>query len=115
MTVLVPWRRDPHPDHRATWEIFKTANNFFNERFRLLEYPIWLWEMGASTDLPREDEVTMCYLNIADVLKQKNQAINSHASQITNLIDDDPQGFRLSAEVLAHFNHSTEVYLEGLS
>lgn len=113
-TVLVPWRRDPHPDHRATWEIFKTANIFSNEKYRLLEYPIWLWEMAEAADLPEENEVTLWHLDIAQVLGQKHQAIYSHASQITNLIDDDPEGFRLSAEVLAQFNHPTEIYLEGL-
>ena len=45
-------------------------------------------------------------------MELKQQAIASYHSQITNLIDDDPQGFRLTPEMLANFTPPVEVYLE---
>jgi hypothetical protein len=42
----------------------------------------------------------------------KQQAIAAYRSQTTNLIDDDPEGFRLTPEMLANFAHPWEVYLE---
>ena len=33
-TILLPWRRDPHPDHRATWQIVSAAVKDFDiEKF----------------------------------------------------------------------------------
>lgn len=111
-TILVPWRRDPHPDHRATWQIFNCSVKLLDSPPRLLEYPIWLWEMAEAGDFPRDENIKMHRLNIEKVLKTKQRAIRAHESQITNLIDDDPQGFRLSEEVLAHFAVPFEIYFE---
>ncbi len=113
-TILVPWRRDPHPDHRATFEIFQTVNDFCENKFRLLEYPIWLWEMADAADLPDENEIKIWRLDIAEILERKQKAIHAHQSQTTDLIDDDANGFRLSPEVLAHFAAPFEIYLEEI-
>jgi len=40
------------------------------------------------------------------------QAIAAYRSQTTNLIDDDPNGFRLTAEMLENFAQPWEIYLE---
>lgn len=112
-TILVPWRRDPHPDHRAAFQICRAANESGGGKIRVLEYPIWLWEMAEIEDLPEENEIKIWRLNVAETAAaQKQKAIHAHRSQITDLIDDDPQGFRLSKEVLAHFERAFEIYLE---
>lgn len=113
-TILVPWRRDPHPDHRATWQIFDQANEGNGRRFRILEYPIWLWEMAENNDLPTEKNIKTRRLDISGVIETKQRAIFAHVSQTTDLIDDDPEGFRLSREVLAHFAVPFEIYLEQI-
>jgi LmbE family N-acetylglucosaminyl deacetylase len=113
-TVLVPWRRDPHPDHRATWQIFNRANEVHQRRFRILEYPIWLWEMAENVDLPTEKNIKISRLDISSAVETKQRAIHAHASQTTDLIDDDPEGFRLSPEILAHFDVPFETYLEQI-
>ncbi len=113
-TILVPWRRDPHPDHRATWQIFDAANRLFDGRFRIIEYPIWLWEMAETIDLPQENEIKIRRVDISETVGQKQRAIHAHRSQTTDLIDDDPHGFRLSPEVLAHFAAADEIYLEEI-
>ena len=112
-TILAPWRRDPHPDHLATWQIVHSAIKSF-DGIRLIEYPIWLWEMAQEDDLPIDKEIRGWRLDIAEVVGKKQAAISAHVSQTTGLIDDDPQGFRLSAEVLAHFAAPFEVFLEEI-
>ena len=107
-TILVPWRRDPHPDHRAAYTLINAAN----ESAKILEYPIWLWEIAESADAPRSDEVFVHRLDISPVTEKKRRAINAHVSQTTDLIDDDPDGFRLTPEILENFAADFEVYLE---
>ncbi len=83
-----------------------------NESAKIIEYPIWLWEIAESDDAPKFEEVTAFRLDISSVIAQKQQAINAHQSQTTDLIDDDPHGFRLTPDILANFGESWEVYLK---
>jgi len=113
-TILLPWRRAPHPDHLASWQIVKAAIIERRGDYRVLEYPIWLWERAENIDLPREENIKIRRLKINEAAVQKQAAIRAHASQITGLIDDDPSGFQLSAEVLAHFDVAFETYFEEI-
>ncbi len=111
-TVLVPWRRDPHRDHRASWQILAGALGQLAVRPRVLEYPIWLWELGKAADMPRPNEMIVWRVPIQSVMAQRNRAIAAHQSQVTRLINDDPAGFYLSPDLLAHFNYPRELFLE---
>lgn len=113
-TIVVPWRRDPHPDHRATSKLVQAAIARLVMAPRVLEYLVWAWERAAPDDLPRPDEVTGWRLDISAVLAQKQQAIAAHRSQIDGIIDDDPTGFQLAPQMLAHFARPYEVYVEAL-
>ena len=113
-TVLVPWRRDPHPDHQATWQIVRAALDKIDFKIRVIEYPIWLWELAEEKDLPDDEQISLWRLDISEVLEIKQKAIHAHASQTTDLIDDDPHGFRLSLEILNHFAAPYEVFLEEI-
>lgn len=114
-TILLPWRRDPHPDHRATSQIMQAALDGLTEKPRLLEYPVWAWERAAPEDVPQPSEAKAFRLDISGVSAVKRSAVDAHLSQVTHLIDDDPHGFWLSPEVIAHFERPWEVYLETLS
>ncbi|GAA3934386.1 PIG-L deacetylase family protein [Hymenobacter algoricola] len=112
-TVLVPWRRDPHPDHRATSQLVGAACAGLPTPPRVVEYVVWAWERAAAAELPQPGEVRGWRLDITPVLDVKQQAIAAHRSQLTAVIDDDPTGFQLSAAMLAHFAQPFEVYLEA--
>ena len=112
-TIVLPWRRDPHCDHRAAWQLVQETVPTLPERPRLLEYPIWVWELAGAGDLPQADEVVGWRLDIDAVLPQKEAAIAAHRSQLGAVIDDDPEGFCLLPHVLAHFTRPWEIYLEG--
>ena len=110
-TILIPWRRDPHCDHRACHAIARAAVAAMARPSRVLEYPIWVYAAADPDDAPAPGEVVAWRLDVADVLPRKRAAIAAHRSQTTGLIDDDPAGFRLTAEMLARFDHPWEVFL----
>ena len=111
--ILLPWRHDPHPDHRATWQILQTALARLDLCPRLLEYPIWDWDIHQR-QLLAEPAVQPWRLDIAEVFALKQQAISAYLSQTTDLINDDPTGFRLTPEMLGNFTQPWELYLEQL-
>ena len=113
-TVLVPWRRDPHPDHRASSQLTAAALARLAQPPRRLEYVVWAWERAAPADLPQPGEGTGFRLDIAPVLARKQRAIAAHRSQLApGTITDDPSGFLLSETMLAHFAQPTEVFIEA--
>jgi LmbE family N-acetylglucosaminyl deacetylase len=112
-TVLTPWRRDPHPDHRATSRLTAAALASLPQPPRRLEYVVWAWERAAEADLPQPGEGQGFRLDIGGVLAQKQRAIAAHRSQLApGTITDDPSGFLLSEAMLAHFAQPTEVFIE---
>jgi LmbE family N-acetylglucosaminyl deacetylase len=111
-TLLVPWRRDPHPDHRAASAIARAANAGLARPARLLEYPIWTAERGTDAEFPALDEATRWQLDVAAVGKTKLQAIAAHRSQLGGVIDDDPGGFVLPPVMLARCAQPFETFYE---
>ena len=108
--VFLPWRKDPHPDHRASWQLFVTAINSLNNPPCIIEYPIWDWDTEQRRDF--SESVKAWRLGINSVLELKRQAIAKYQSQISDLIDDDPNGFRLTPEMLPNLTQPWEIYLE---
>ena len=114
-TVLVPWRRDPHRDHRATSQLTAAALALLPQPPRRLEYVVWAWERAAPADLPLPTEGVGFRLDIGPVLAQKQRAIAAHRSQLApGIIRDDPSGFLLSETMLGHFAQPTEAFIEAL-
>lgn len=113
-TIFLPWRSDPHPDHRATWRLIRTAVDKLNNSPRIIEYPIWDWDLEQQGESKNFEQVVGWRLDIRAVLETKLKAIAAYRSQTTNLIDDDPEGFQLTPEMLANFARPWEVYLEEI-
>ena len=111
-TIFLPWRFDPHPDHRSTWQLIHTAVVTLDYLPRVIEYPIWDWDMTQRGDQLERGRFSGWRLDIGSVLETKQNAIAAYRSQITDLIDDDPAGFRLTPEMLKNFAHPWELYLE---
>ncbi|WP_036488018.1 PIG-L deacetylase family protein [Myxosarcina sp. GI1] len=109
--IFLPWRKDPHADHRASWQIFTTASQRLPKPPQLIEYPIWDWDRqqrGSFTE-----SLKAWRLDISSVLELKLRAIAQYRSQISDLIDDDPQGFRLTPQILQNFTRPWEIYLQS--
>ena len=110
-TILVPWRRDPHGDHRATWHLLRAAVDRTVHPVRWVEYPIWVWETTDPEDLPTPADGTWYKVDVTSVVSRKQRAIAAHVSQTTPLIDDDPEGFTLSEAMISHFTQPYEYFL----
>ncbi|MBD2091241.1 PIG-L family deacetylase [Microcoleus sp. FACHB-1515] len=111
-TIFLPWRFDPHPDHRSTWQLVHTAIADLGMDVRQIEYPIWDWDIEQRDTVKNSATVTSWRLDIQTVVNLKQQAIAAYRSQTTGLIDDDPEAFRLTPEMLANFLHPWELYCE---
>ncbi|MEC4985741.1 MAG: PIG-L deacetylase family protein [Oscillatoria sp. PMC 1068.18] len=109
-TIFLPWRKDPHPDHQATWQLIDTCIKQMQLAPRLIEYPIWDWDRKQRGEFPPTAKAWR--LDISKVVKLKKNAIAQYRSQTTNLIDDDPEGFMLTPEMLQNFTQPWEIYLE---
>ena len=111
-TIFIPWRFDPHADHRATWQLIQAAILSLGITPQVIEYPIWDWDIQQQQKTPDLVQISGWRLNIEPVLDRKCQAIAAYRSQLGQLIDDDPNGFCLSAELLTNFTRPWEVYFE---
>ncbi|MGB5942307.1 MAG: bifunctional PIG-L family deacetylase/class I SAM-dependent methyltransferase [Leeuwenhoekiella sp.] len=107
-SLVIPWRRDPHRDHRETYTLAIEATKDLNFKIEIIEYPIWLWENGKKEDWPEVDEVELFKLDVSEVLAVKKAAIQEHQSQLGKVIHDDPEGFVLQPQVLDMFQEPFE-------
>lgn len=106
-SIFVPWRRDPHPDHQAAFQLINASST---QNAKIYEYPIWLHELGQPEDQPKSEEVMQFRVNIGSVLEKKEKAIRAHRSQTSTFIEDDPGGFTISEEMLINFNVPFETF-----
>jgi LmbE family N-acetylglucosaminyl deacetylase len=79
----------------------------------MLEYAIWLDEFGAVEDYPKPSEVERVRVDVSGTLASKRAAIAAHVSQTTNLIADDPAGFRLTPQTIARLTKRTEAFFRA--
>jgi len=109
-TICTTWEHDSHPDHRAAWRVGRQVARTLD--VRLLCYPVWGWTIPPNTWLPATP-IAGARLDITRYLAAKRRAIACHRSQRTDLISDDPTGFRLSDAMVALFERPFEVFCEG--
>jgi LmbE family N-acetylglucosaminyl deacetylase len=105
--LFVSWRHDPHCDHQAAYRLARAAQRELG--VALYEYSVW----GAA--LPPDAPVTPVSagfrLHIERHHARKRRAIVAHRSQTTDMIADDPTGFRLSLRDLARFAGPFEAFI----
>jgi LmbE family N-acetylglucosaminyl deacetylase len=113
-TIFIPWRCDPHADHRASWQLIQAAVLSLGITPQIIEYPIWDWDVRQQKAVSNLSRIDGWRLDIQSVLSRKVRAIAAYRSQLGQLIDDDPAGFCLSAEILTNFTRPWEVYFEEI-
>jgi LmbE family N-acetylglucosaminyl deacetylase len=106
--AVLPWRRDPHCDHRDGWHLAQEALRQANVDPPVLEYAIWLDELGAPEDFPVAGEVQAFHVDVSVAAAAKRAALAAHRSQTTDLIDDDPTAFRLRPDTIERLTSGTE-------
>lgn len=108
-SILAPWRHDPHCDHLAAHRMAAEVARRVHARH--LSYPVWGWTLPPRDRL--KETISGARLDIRRYLPAKRRAIAAHVSQHGGLITDDPDGFRLSEELLSIFYEPYEVYLDN--
>ena len=108
--LFVTWEGDPHCDHEASAELAKTVRRM-RPGLKLWAYPIWGWHIEASADI-RQPPPMASRIDISPYRDRKLEAIAAHACQMTDLISDDPEGFRFDESSLAPFLGQYEYFIE---
>lgn len=109
-SLFVTWDCDPHCDHEATARMAIAVRRRIPQ-LRLWAYPIWGLHLDPKLPLDRPPPRGL-RLNISRHHPQKRAAIAAHVSQMTGLIDDDPDGFCFTETTLAPFLGPFEYFIE---
>lgn len=110
--VVLPWRRDPHCDHRDAHELLSAALDSAGSQALRIEYAIWLDELGAPEDFPVAGEVERIALPIEAQQEVKAIALNAHATQLGAIAEEAPGGFHLEPQTVSRLVGPIETYFQ---
>jgi LmbE family N-acetylglucosaminyl deacetylase len=106
--VVTTWVGDPHIDHRHTNELVRAAVDRYPPA-QLYEVPVWgRFRRDASEDAFAD---ALLLAGGATAQAAKTTALACHRTQMTRLIDDDPDGFVMEGWMQRHFLTHPEIYL----
>ncbi|HUN43017.1 MAG TPA: PIG-L family deacetylase [Acetobacteraceae bacterium] len=108
--ICATWPGDPHLDHVAAYRAAALAAAIIGAK--LFCYPVWGWTLPPDTWVPPTPS-RGGRIDITPFVAAKQRAIACHRSQASGLIQDDPDGFQLDAEFLAHFRYPYEVFIDA--
>ena len=105
-SVWTTWQYDAHIDHQhaAALALDLCAAN---ARLRLWQFPIWSRFTGQTIGCNE----SLSIFDSTRYLALKRRAIAAHRSQMSPLIDDDPEGFTLDQTKQAHFLTFPEIFI----
>jgi LmbE family N-acetylglucosaminyl deacetylase len=109
-TMFVTWEGDPHCDHEAASLLAKEVRRRLPE-LELWAYPIWGWHLDPMSEIDQPPP-RGARLDISARQSIKRAAIAAHASQMSDLIPDDPDGFCFTEATLMPFLGPYEYFLE---
>jgi LmbE family N-acetylglucosaminyl deacetylase len=108
--LFVSWRHDPHCDHQASYRIARAARRKLSG-VRLYEYTVWGSALPPTMPVGQVTDGFRLWIDRGRSKKQR--AIAAHRSQTTDMIKDDPNGFRLTESDLARFDCPYEFFFEN--
>lgn len=106
--IFVTWRHDPHCDHEAAAAIVDLARPDLPET-RVFAYPVWGWALPPETEVGPAPEGLR--LDVRSEGEAKRRAVAAHASQTTDLVADDPGGFRLDPAMIDRLTGPYEAFV----
>lgn len=108
--LVGPWARDHHTDHVAVAALVRRACAR-QPGVTLLEYAVWLDELGTDRDRPEPGEGVAVALDVARFAARKSAALAAHRSQLGSLVTDAPNGFALPPALIAAAARPVERFL----
>lgn len=107
--IYLPFRGDPHDDHRATYRLVMSALQRSGRRPLIFQYPVWALEIPWRSSLGWAELSNLRYLRIDAALPLKRAALAHYRSQLD---PQPPHGRRgLPPEFLKLFLTNYELYL----
>jgi len=97
------WGGDPHCDHAAAARLAARLARELGARH--WSFPVW--GRFGERSVPRHIRV----FRKRRFASAKRAAMAAHASQMTDLIDDDPEGFVMPPALAAHFQTHPEIFI----
>jgi LmbE family N-acetylglucosaminyl deacetylase len=104
--IFAPWVCDPHCDHQSVSKMARRAARMLGVRH--LAYLVWGWKLPREQDL---GPIRVAGWRVPVDCDLKARAMEAYQSQISDLIDDDPTGFRLDHETLSMMLSDDETFL----
>ena len=111
-TLWVTWGGDPHADHGAAATL---ADRLCGQRrfARRLDYAVWGRFGSAGRALDEEPGGARAIRFDAPRHRcAKRRAMDAYRSQLTPMIEDDPDGFVMPAALVEHFAEAPEVFVD---
>lgn len=102
--VWSTWSGDPHCDHQCAADLAK-------DTAKRLKVPHWgfaVWGRFGERPVPR----AMLKFHDGPAAIRKRGAMRAYASQLTNLVSDDPEGFVMPRALTSHFADHAEVFID---
>jgi LmbE family N-acetylglucosaminyl deacetylase len=109
--IFVSWRHDPHCDHVAAYRLALSAQRDLN--VNLYEYSVWGATLKPNVAVTAPNAGFR--LQIERHRARKQRAIALHKSQVSKLIVDDPNGFRLTKNDLNRFAGPYESFIGAIA
>lgn len=109
--ILTSWIEDPHCDHKAAFHLSVAAARQAAVTPDVHAYVVWGWTLAPDTEIG-QTQGRGWRLDVSAQSEVKARAIAAHASQLTDMIDDDPSAFRLDEEMLERFRGRYEYFIE---
>ena len=104
--IWTTWDGDPHIDHQRVWQLSRWIARRY-DWIRMFGCPVWGRVQGPVPGAASDGLVRFRTGPFRDL---KARAIAAHASQMTDLIDDDPDGFRMPEDLAARSRELSERY-----
>ncbi len=105
--IFAPWINDPHGDHQSVSKMATLVSRMLAARH--LSYLVWGWTL--PDDQPIAGDIAGWRFPVNGEKQRKLRALHAYQSQISDLIDDDPDGFRLDGETLDLMLSDDEAFL----
>jgi LmbE family N-acetylglucosaminyl deacetylase len=110
-TVVTPWRGEDHCDHLAAFQLAEYVVRRAHGRIALLEYLVWGWKRPRLSHEVRDFGVVT--LDAANFRRRRRTALSRHRTQISPLIQDAREAFRLPSDMVALAVRDPTILLRG--
>ncbi len=104
--IWTTWNGDPHIDHQRVWRLAR----WIADRLGCAMFGCPVWGRVQPPVSAASSAGLRCFRTTA-FRDLKARAVAAHVSQMTGLIDDDPEGFRMPQDLAAHFVATDEIFI----